>query len=68
MTVEQIKTMVPTDSMADDMKKRKANDLIVSSAVGVAPVEEAKEDKPAKKAPAKKTAKKAETQTEAAAE
>lgn len=68
MTVEQIKTMVPTDSMADDMKKRKANDLIVISAVGVAPVEEVKEDKPAKKAPAKKTVKKAETQTEAAAE
>lgn len=69
MTVEQLKQMVPTDSMADDMKKRKANDLIMQTAVPVAPVEETAEEKPAaKKTPAKKTAKKAETQTEAAAE
>ena len=69
MTAEQIKQMVPSDAMAEDMKKKKANDLIVQSAVPVAPVEETKEEKPAaKKTPTKKTAKKAETQTEDAAE
>ena len=69
MTVEQIKQMVPTAAMAEDMKKKKANDLIVKSAVPTAHVEEeTKEDKPAKKAPAKKTAKKAETTTEAVTE
>ena len=68
MTVEQIKQMVPNDAMKEDMKKKKANDLIMKSAVPVAPQEEVKEDKPAKKAPAKKTAKKAEPQTEAVAE
>ena len=68
-TVEQIKEMVPSEAMADDMKKKKASDLIMSTAVPTAPVtEEAKEDKPAKKTPAKKTAKKADAQTEAAAE
>ena len=68
-TVEQIKEMVPSDAMAEDMKKKKASDLIMSTAVPTAPVtEEAKEDKPAKKTPAKKTAKKADAQTEAAAE
>jgi len=69
MTAEQIKQMVPTEAMAEDMKKKKANDLIMRSAVPTAPVEETAEEKPvAKKTPAKKTAKKAETQTEAAAE
>lgn len=68
-TVEQIKEMVPSEAMAEDMKKKKASDLIMSTAVPTAPVtEEAKEDKPAKKTPAKKTAKKADAQTEAAAE
>ncbi len=69
LTVEQIKQMVPTASMAEDMKKKKANDIIMQSAVPSACVEaEVKEEKPAKKAPAKKTTKKAESQTEAAAE
>ena len=69
MTVEQIKSMVPADAMAEDMKKKKANDIIMQSAVGVAPDAEAKEEKPAaKKTAAKKTTKKAEAQTEAAAE
>lgn len=68
MTVEQIKQMVPTEAMKEDMRKKKANDLIMQSAVPVAPQEEVKEDKPAKKAPAKKSTKKAEPQTEASAE
>ncbi|MBP8639510.1 MAG: trigger factor [Oscillospiraceae bacterium] len=69
MTVDQIKSMVPADAMAEDMKKKKANDIIMQSAVGVAPVAEAKEEKPAaKKTAAKKTTKKAEAQTEAVAE
>lgn len=68
-TVEQIKEMVPSEAMAEDMKKKKASDLIMSTAIPTAPVtEEAKEEKPAKKSPAKKTAKKADAQTEAAAE
>ena len=69
MTVEQLKQMVPTDTMAEDMKKKKANDIIMQNAIGVAPVEEPTEEKPAaKKTAAKKTSKKAEAQTEAAAE
>ena len=69
MTVDQIKSMVPADAMAEDMKKKKANDIIMQSAVGVAPVAETKEEKPAaKKTAAKKTTKKAEAQPEAAAE
>ena len=69
MTVEQLKQMVPTDTMAEDMKKKKANDIIMQNAIGVALVEEPTEEKPAaKKTAAKKTSKKAEAQTEAAAE
>lgn len=66
---EQIKQAIPAESMMDDMKKKKANDLIMQSAVPTAKItEEVKAEKPAKKAPAKKTTKKADTQTEEAAE
>jgi len=70
VTPEQIKQAVPAESMIEDMKKKKANDIIMQAAVPKAEAaEEAKEEKPAaKKAPAKKTAKKAETQEKAAAE
>ncbi len=75
VTVEQIKEAMPTEVMVDDMKKKKANDLVIESAVAV-PVatEDEKKDKAAKpaakKAPAKKPSKKAdaETETEAAPE
>ena len=66
---EQIKQAVPAESMINDMKKKKANDLIMLSAIPTAPVEEEQEEKTAaKKAPAKKASKKAETQTDTAAE
>ena len=73
VTVEQIKEAMPREIMEDDMKKKKANDLIIESAVAVpvaAEDEKAEKDtKPAaKKAPAKKTAKKAEAEAEAAPE
>ena len=71
VTVEQIKEAMPTEAMAEDMKKKKANDLVIESAVAVAPEEEkpAKAEKPAaKKTAAKKTAKKADTETETAPE
>ncbi len=75
VSAEQIKQAVPADSMIGDMKKKKANDLIMQNAVPTAPAEEkaeeekAEEEKPAaKKSPAKRAAKKAETQTEDAAE
>ncbi len=55
ITLEQIKEMVPIDSMRDDMRKKKASDLIMEAAVGVAPEADA-DQKPAKKAPAKKKA------------
>ncbi len=64
---DQIRQAVPADSMIEDMRKKKANDLIVQSAVPVAHPAEGEEAVPAKKAPAKKT-KKAETQTQEAAE
>ena len=66
---EQIKQAIPAESMMDDMKKKKANDLIMQSAVPTAKItEEEKAEKPAKKATSKKTTKKADTQTEEAAE
>lgn len=66
---EQIKQAISADSMLDDMKKKKANDFIMQSAIPTAPVaKEEKEEKPAKKTPAKKAAKKADTQTEEIAE
>ena len=70
VTAEQIRQAVPTESMIDDMRKKKANDIIVKEAVATAPVTEAaKEEKPAaKKSAAKKSTKKAETQTEETAE
>ena len=69
MEPEQIKQAIPAESMMDDMKKKKANDLIMQSAIPTAPAkEEVKAEKPAKKAPAKKASKKADTQTEEAAE
>jgi trigger factor len=69
MAPEQIKQAIPAESMYDDMKKKKANDLIMQSAIPTAPAaSDAKEEKPAKKAPAKKASKKADTQTEETAE
>ncbi len=69
MEPEQIRQAIPAESMLDDMKKKKANDLIMQSAIPTAPAAEvAEEEKPAKKTAAKKTSKKAETQTEDAAE
>lgn len=73
-TVEQIKAAVPADAMMDDMKKKKANDIIMQSAVPTAKVEAETEaeEKPkkaaAKKSTAKKTTKKAEPKAEEAAE
>ncbi|MGI5984275.1 MAG: hypothetical protein ACOX7O_00310, partial [Oscillospiraceae bacterium] len=66
-TVEQIKQAVPMDAMADDMRKKKANDIIMESAVPCAPAaeetaEEVKEEKPVEKKPAKKSSKKAEAE------
>lgn len=70
VTTEQIKQAVPAESMIEDMKKKKANDIIMQAAVPTAPAakDEIEEMPAAKKTPAKKTAKKAETQTKAAAE
>jgi trigger factor len=74
VTVEQIKEAMPREIMEDDMKKKKANDLVIENAVAipVAAAEEEKSEKAAKpaakKAPAKKTAKKADAETEAAPE
>jgi len=68
VSTEQIKQAVPADSMIEDMKKKKANDLIMQHAIPTALVEEQEETTAAKKAPAKKASKKAETQTDAAAE
>jgi len=71
VTVEQIKEAMPTEAMADDMKKKKANDLVIESAVAGAPEEEkpAKAEKPAaKKTAAKKTAKKTDAEPETAPE
>jgi len=60
-TVEQIKEAVPMDAMKDDMRKKKASDLIMESAVPVAPVaEEVVEEKPVEKK--KRATKKAETE------
>ncbi len=69
-TVEEVKNMFADrrDAIVEDIKRRKAVELIFDSAVKVAAKEEsaAEEKKPAKKAPAKKktTAKKAETTEE----
>lgn len=69
-TVEEVKDMFADrrDAIVEDIKRRKAVELIFDSAVKVAAKEEsaAEEKKPAKKAPAKKktTAKKAETTEE----
>ena len=69
VSTEQIKQAVPAESMIDDMKKKKANDLIMQNAIPTAPVEEVQEETTeAKKVPAKKASKKAETQTDIAAE
>lgn len=69
VTVEQIKEAMPREAMEDDMKKKKANDLVIESAVAVPVAFEEKTEKEAKpaakKAPAKKTSKKAEAETEA---
>ena len=57
-TVDEIKEVVGEDSMRDDMKKKKASDLILETAVAGAPeAAAAEETKPAKKAASKKAAK-----------
>lgn len=64
VTIEQIKEAVPHDSMINDMRMKKASDLIMDSAVALPPEEKKEDDaepakaeeKPAKK-PAKKTKK-----------
>ena len=43
MTPEQILKAIPRDAMENDMKKKKANDLVIESAIPVAP--KAEEDK-----------------------
>ena len=43
ITLEQIKEMVPIESMRDDMRKKKASDIIMDAAIGVAVTEEAAE-------------------------
>ncbi len=58
-TVENIKNSLPVGSMEDDMKKKKASDLIMETAVATAPVDS--EEKPK----AKKTTKKASKKDEA---
>ena len=59
--VEQIKQAVPMDAMADDMKKKKASDLIMESAVPTAAVaDEEKAEKPVEKK--KRASKKAEAE------
>jgi len=71
VTVEQIKSAMPAEAMTDDMKKKKANDLILDSAVAAAPENEEnpKDKEPAeKKTSAKKTAKKVADETAEAAE
>ncbi len=69
-TADQIKQAVPYESMRDDMRKKKASDLIMETAVGVAPAAEndnADAEKPVKK-PAKKASKKAAATETAEAE
>ena len=68
--VENVKKNVPVDAVKDDMRARKAAELIYSTGVATEPAAEEKaEEKPkAKKTTAKKTTKKAEPKAEEAAE
>ena len=57
--VEAVKKAVATETLAKELKMRKASSLVTDSAVAEEPkAEEAAEEKPKKKAPAKRTAKK----------
>ena len=69
-TPEMITQSVPREAMIDDMQKKKANDLVVESAVAVAkPAEEAEAaEKPKKKAAKKSSKKETEANAEAKAE
>ncbi len=72
VSIEQIKEAVPHESMINDMRMKKASDLIMESAVALPPEEkpedgEEAEEKPAKK-PAKKTKKAASEEAPAAEE
>ncbi|MDR1132092.1 MAG: trigger factor [Oscillospiraceae bacterium] len=72
IAADQVSQAVPVESMTDDMKKKKANDLIMAAAVPTAhdhaPGEEEKKakKKPARKPAAKKPAAETEAQPEAA--
>ena len=75
ITLDQIKEAVPRESIVNDMRMRKANDLLMENAVALPPeekedeeaTEEKAEEKPAKK-PAKRTKKAAADKAEPAAE
>lgn len=75
ITLDQIKEAVPRESIVNDMRMRKANDLLMENAVALPPeekedeeaTEEKAEEKPAKK-PAKRTRKAAADKAEPAAE
>lgn len=56
---EQIKAAVPAESMIDDMRKKKANDLIMEAAVAVAPASEEAAEASEEKSGGKKTSKRA---------
>lgn len=57
--VEAVKKAVATETLAKELKMRKASSLVTDSAVAEEPkAEEAAEEKPKKKAPAKRTTKK----------
>lgn len=59
MTPEQIREAVPVEAMQEDMKKKKANDIVLESAIAVAPKAEdaEKEEKTEKPKKTKKAAK-----------
>lgn len=75
ITLDQIKEAVPRESIINDMRMRKANDIIMENAVALPPEEkkdenaseDQAEEKPAKK-PAKRTKKAAAEKAEPAAE
>ena len=56
MPVDQVRESVPTDAIADDMRVKKAMDLVREKAVVTDAAPEADEQKPTKKPAAKKTA------------
>ncbi len=57
---EKVRASVPVDAVKDDMRVRKAAELVYETGVAVAPEEEKGEKKPAAKKTTKKTAEKAE--------